>query len=61
MIQQRQAPLSVLFVELNEAEQHFLRRFVAEGKLPAFARMLEEGAFVRTRIPGFDQIGRAHV
>jgi len=54
MIQQRQAPLSVLFVELNEAEQHFLRRFVAEGKLPAFARMLEEGAFVRTRIPGFD-------
>lgn len=54
MIQHKQAPLSVLSVEVNEAEQHFLRRFVDEGKLPVFARMLEEGAFVRTRVPGFD-------
>lgn len=54
MIQTRQAPLSVLFLELNEAEQHFLKRYVGEGKLPNFARMLEEGALVRTRVPGFD-------
>ena len=51
MIQTRQAPLSVLFLELNEAEQHFLKRYVGEGKLPRFARMLEEGALVRTRVP----------
>ena len=46
MIQQRQAPLSVLFVELNEAEQHFLRRFVAEGKLPACAEMCSTKALL---------------
>jgi hypothetical protein len=55
MIQTRSKPAhSVLFFELNEAEKHFLDRFVAEGKLPNFQRMIEGGAFARTRIPGWD-------
>ena len=55
MIQSRSKPaLSVLFFELNEAEKHFLERFVEEGKLPNFRRMLEGGAFMRTRVPGWD-------
>ncbi|HWO27066.1 MAG TPA: alkaline phosphatase family protein [Kofleriaceae bacterium] len=39
--------------ELNEADAHFMERFI--GALPMFARMRREGAFVRTRIPGFDR------
>lgn len=55
MIQSKAKPAaSVLFFELNEAEKHFLERFVAEGKLPNFRRMIEGGALLRTRIPGFD-------
>lgn len=55
MIQTRSKPaLSVLFFELNEAEKHFLERFVAEGKLPNFKRMIEGGAFLRTKVPDWD-------
>lgn len=41
-----------ILLELNEAELHFMLRFM--DSLPMFARMRREGAFVRTRIPGFD-------
>ncbi len=55
MIQPRTSPpIRTIFFELNEAERHFLDRFVAEGKLPNFARALEGGAVVRTRVPGWD-------
>ncbi|MBL8669440.1 MAG: alkaline phosphatase family protein [Alphaproteobacteria bacterium] len=45
------APMLVL--ELNEATEHFLRRYVAEGELPHFARLLAGGRFLRTRIAGW--------
>ncbi len=45
---------SVLFFELNEAEKHFLEAFVAQGKLPNFARMLDGGALMRTKVPGWN-------
>lgn len=55
MIQTRSTPaVSVIFFELNEAERHFLDKFVAAGLLPNFARALETGAIVRTRVPGWD-------
>ncbi len=55
MIQTRTRPaVSVIFFELNEAERHFLDKFVAAGTLPNFARALEGGAIVRTRVPGWD-------
>jgi hypothetical protein len=55
MIQVRHAPARrVIFFELNEAERHFLERFVEAGRLPNFRRALEQGALVRTRVPGFD-------
>lgn len=47
------APSSVLCLEVNEADGHFLRKFTAAGALPAFSRVLEEGVCVRTRIPGW--------
>ncbi|MDZ4772613.1 MAG: alkaline phosphatase family protein [Planctomycetota bacterium] len=46
--------LKVLFFELNEAEKHFLEAFIARGLLPNFKRMIEGGALMRTRIPGWD-------
>jgi hypothetical protein len=45
---------SVLFLELNEADDHFLQKFCAQGKLPAFSRLLDEGAKTRTCIPRWD-------
>ena len=55
MIQTLAKPaLSVIFFELNEAEKHFLEAFVAQGKLPNFKRMIDGGALMRTRIPGWD-------
>lgn len=55
MIQARSKPtVSVIFFELNEAERHFLDKYVAAGLLPNFARALETGAIVRTRVPGWD-------
>lgn len=45
---------SVLFLEVNEAERHFLEKLVGQGKLPAFARLLSEGAIVNTRVPGWN-------
>lgn len=57
-LEQRSAPpASLLFLELNEAEGHFLDAFVARGRLPAFAEMLATGARWTTRVPGWD--GRA--
>ena len=45
---------SVLFLELNEAEKYFIDKFVGEGKLPVFARLLRDGVLHRDRIPDFD-------
>lgn len=45
--------VSVVFVEINEADRHFLEKFIKAGKLPTLARMRQEGAFVTTRIPGW--------
>ena len=47
-------PISVVFVELNEADDHFLQRLLHAGRLPHMARMLEEGARVDTFVPGHD-------
>lgn len=44
----------VVFFELNEAEKHFLEKFVAAGKLPNFARCIDGGALLRTRVGGWD-------
>lgn len=55
MIATRSKPaVSVLFVELNEAEKYFLDRLIAAGKLPTFARLVREGVYLRTRIPTWD-------
>jgi hypothetical protein len=45
--------VSVVFVEINEADLHFLEKFIEAGKLPTFARMRSAGALVRTRVPGW--------
>jgi hypothetical protein len=45
--------VSVVFVEINEADRHFLEKFIKAGKLPTLSRMRSTGAFVRTRIPGW--------
>ncbi|MBK7875872.1 MAG: alkaline phosphatase family protein [Planctomycetes bacterium] len=50
----RSTDVSVLFLEINEAEKYFLDKFVAEGKLPNLKRMLDGGVFFRTRVPGWD-------
>lgn len=51
---QKKPDVSVVFVEVNEAEKYFLEKYVAQGKLPAFQRMLAGGRMVRTKIPGWD-------
>lgn len=48
-------PPSVLCLEVNEADGHFLRKLAAAGRLPATARLLEEGLCVGTRIPGWQE------
>lgn len=45
--------VSIVFVEINEADRHFLEKFIKAGKLPTLARMRAEGAFSTTRIPGW--------
>ena len=40
----------MVILELSEAEKHFLNRYVAEGKLPTFAKLLQEGQFIKTDI-----------
>jgi hypothetical protein len=49
--------LSVVFLEVNEADQHFLDRYLAEDKLPTFRRMHDGGALVTTTIPGWTAQG----
>lgn len=46
--------VSVVFVEVNEAERHFLEKGIAAGKLPNLARMCAGGVLLRTRVRGFD-------
>ena len=48
---QPRAMRRVIFIELNEADQHFLDRYIAQGLLPAFAKMKQQGTFVTTKIP----------
>lgn len=40
----------MLVVELNAAEKHFLDKYVAEGKLPVFEKLLKTGKFIKTRV-----------
>jgi len=40
----------ILVVELNAAEKHFLDKYVAEGKLPVFKKLLQAGKVVKTRV-----------
>lgn len=47
-------PQRVLFLEINEAERHFLETYAGQGHLPAFRRALDEGVLLNTRIPGWD-------
>jgi Type I phosphodiesterase / nucleotide pyrophosphatase len=46
--------LSVLFLELNEAEKYWIDRLVSQDKLPVFRRLLTDGVCLRTFIPEFD-------
>ncbi len=39
----------MLVLELSEAEKHFLDKYVAQGKLPTFEKLLREGKFLRTK------------
>jgi len=48
------SPIKLFFIEINEADRHFLDKFIDAGKLPTFARMRSEGAFVTTTIPGWE-------
>jgi hypothetical protein len=44
----RPAPeVSLVCFEINEAERHFLEKFIQAGKLPTLARMPAEGGHVR--------------
>jgi hypothetical protein len=43
--------MAVLFLEINEATSHFVDKFIAAERLPNFARVLSDGASVRTHIP----------
>ncbi len=45
----------VIFLELNEANESFLRKYIAEGLLPNFERILNEGRLISTHIPYFDE------
>ena len=40
----------MLVVELNAAEKYFLDKYVAEGKLPVFEKLLQAGKVVKTRV-----------
>jgi hypothetical protein len=42
----------MLVIELNAAEKHFLDKYVAEGKLPVFEKLLQAGKVVKTRVGG---------
>ena len=46
--------ISVLFLELNEAERYWIDKLVAAGKLPVFRRLLDDGVCLTTSIPEFD-------
>jgi hypothetical protein len=43
--------MAVLFLEINEATSYFVEKFIAAGKLPNFARILADGATIRSHIP----------
>jgi len=43
--------MSVLFLEINEATSYFIEKFIAVGKMPHFARIMNDGAVVKTHIP----------
>jgi hypothetical protein len=49
----KHSEVSVVFVEINEADRHFLDKFMEAGKLPTFSRMRSAGALVQTRVPGW--------
>lgn len=39
----------MLVVELNEAEKHFLDKFIQENLLPTFKKLIENGCFLKTK------------
>lgn len=45
----------ILFLELNEASEHFLTKFGDKGVLPNISRIRNEGALIRTVIPDQDE------
>jgi hypothetical protein len=49
-----QNPRNMLVIELNEAEKHFLDKFVAEKKLPTFEKLLKDGQLIETHIRSGD-------
>lgn len=40
----------MLVIELNAAEKHFLDKYVVEGKLPVFEKLLKTGKFIKTHV-----------
>lgn len=40
----------MLVVELNAAEQYFLNKYVMEGQLPVFEKLLQAGKVIKTRV-----------
>lgn len=40
----------MLVIELSAAEKHFLDRYVAQGQLPVFEKLLKTGKFIKTRV-----------
>jgi hypothetical protein len=45
---------SVILLELNEADAHFLERFRRQGRFASLARVWDEGVRVVTSVPGWD-------
>jgi len=41
----------MLVLEINEAEKHFLDKYVALGQLPVFEKLLKGGRFFKTEVP----------
>jgi hypothetical protein len=54
MLATKHPPLSVLQLEINEAEKYFLEKLIAQGKLPTLARMVAQGCLLQTKVPGWD-------
>ena len=45
----------IIFLELNEANEKFLKKYVEEGLLPNFRRIIGDGKLSSTHIPYCDE------